>query len=113
MQLTKKIGEEEVKEPTHIDNFIDYGTSFSSKKRSENEDYARWVLNHFRLSAQCKMAFNQFMEPFKLFCEFEGKKYRVIGASRLGDVWLTADFSKEHGYDHRVCVDDCVNWSKS
>ena len=112
MKLIKKIGEKEVKEPTHIDTFIDYGTSFCSDKREENEDYARWVLNNFRLPAQSKMAFEQFMRPFKLFCEYEGKKYRVIGASRLGDVWLTADFSKEHGYDHRVCVDNCSKWAK-
>lgn len=112
MELIKKIGEVETKAPAHVDDFIDYGTSFSSDKREEHEDYARWVLNHFRQPAICKMAFAPFMKPFKLFCDYKGEKYRVIGASRLGDVWLTSDFSKENGYEHRVCVDECSNWSK-
>ena len=107
-----KIGEEEVKEPTHVDDFIGYGSNICSDKNPDNEDYARWVLNHFRLSAMCKNAFEEFMRPFKLFCEYKGEKYRVIGASRLGDIWLASDFKKAHGYDHRVCVDECSNWSK-
>ena len=113
MSLTKKIGEEEAKNPTHVDEFIEYGSDICSKDRAANEDYARWVLNHFRLSAICKNAFSEFMKPFRLFCEYRGVKYRVIGASRLGDIWLTSDFTKEHGYEHRVCVDDCSSWNKS
>lgn len=29
-------------------------------------------------------------------------RYRVIGCSRLGDVWLSANHHREFGYDHRV-----------
>ena len=92
----------------HVDNFIDFGT----KDKYENENYARWILNHFRLSASLKYIFDEFMKDHKLFCEYKGEKFRVIGASRLGDIWLTSDFNKTHGYKHRVSIEDCKNWSK-
>ena len=86
----------------HVDEFID---SYSG------DPYARWVLNHFRLPAILKMSFGQFMEGHKLFCTYEGKKFRCIGASRLGDVWLTSKFENDHGYEHRVNVAECSEWS--
>lgn len=92
----------------HVDDFIEFGTD----NEEEHEKYARWVLNYFRLSATCKLAFHEFMKDHKLFCNYKGKKYRVTGASRLGDVWLTEDLNKEHGYDHRVLIIDCSNWSR-
>ena len=88
---------------THVDDFID---SISSEDK-----YARWVLNHFRLPASLKMLFNEFMEPHKLFCTYEGKRYRCTGASRLGDVWLAEDFNRDTGYDLRVDVSKCSEWS--
>jgi len=68
-----------------------------------------------------KAWFNQFCKPAmdkdqkwltenKLFCMYKGKKYRCIGASRLGDVWLTEHFEREFGYDLRVDVADCSYW---
>lgn len=102
----------EEKEPMHIDRFIDYGTSITKSGREENEDYARWMFNHWRLPAITRMAFDQFMSEHKLFCEFEGEKWRVTGASRLGDVWLTKNFDQDCGYQRRVMVEDCSKWSK-
>jgi len=49
--------------------------------------------------------------PYKIFCEYKGQKYRITGASRMGDVWLAEDFDREMGYDHRVAIDDCSNFS--
>ena len=72
--------------PTHVDEFINYGSGMSN--HVPNERYARWVLNHFRLPAICKLDFDEFMKDYLLFCIYEGKKYRVPGASSLGDVWL-------------------------
>src|SRR5690606_35641309 len=46
----------------------------------------------------------------KLFCTFEGRRWRVVGASRMGDVWLTEDFDSEQ-YTRRVNLDDCSEWS--
>lgn len=87
----------------HIDEFID--NNFCE------HEYARWVLYHFRLPAALKMDFNQFMEGHKLFCSYKGEKYRVTGASRMGDIWLAKDFKRESGYDLRVDVEECSEWS--
>ena len=86
----------------HVDNFID--TEFGKHK------YARWMLNYFRLPAALKNDFSEFMKPYQLRCDYEGKRYRYTGASRLGDVWLAEDLSREHGYDLRVDVAKCSNW---
>jgi len=91
------------KEPTHIDDFID---------DYKQDAYARWMFMHFRLPAHMKMAFDKFIENRKLFCIWKEKCYRVTGASRLGDVWLTSNFKKDHGYEYRVCVDECSEWSE-
>lgn len=41
----------------------------------------------------------------KLFATYEGKRVRVTMASRLGDVGITEDLDKEHGYHKRVYLD--------
>jgi len=108
--LTKDINEESGDEPKHVDDFIYYGTSGLSNS-PEGEDYARFVLNHFRAGAMYRCATDKFMKDFKLFCEYRGKKYRVTGASRLGDVWLHSDFERDSGYTDRVGVTACSKWS--
>ncbi len=99
-----KVDEFKTYEGTHVDDFIDgnYG----------KESYARFVLFHFRLPAVLKIDFNKFMKDYKLFCTYEGKTYAVIGASRMGDVWLTSDLSGNFPYEKRVSIDECSNWSK-
>ena len=89
------------KEPRHIDDFIaDY----------KSDDYAAWVFMYFRLPAIYHSRFEKFMTDHKLFCTFEGKRWRVTGASRLGDVWLAENFNRDCGYDRRVDVDLCSEW---
>ena len=90
----------------HVDEFID-----CPSVRDASIDYAAWVLSHFRLPAMFRCRFDRFMAEHRLFCAYEGKRYRVTGASRLGDVWLSADFKRDTGYDKRVDVDSCSNWS--
>ena len=47
----------------------------------------------------------------KLFCTYtDGKRYRCIGCSRMGDVWLTKHSERENGYDLRIDIDDCTEW---
>ena len=87
----------------HVDEFIDSGF--------RKDTYARWVLNHFRLPAVLKMDFHDYMKDHKLFCQYERKKYRCTGASRMGDVWLSEDFNRESGYELRVDVEKCTEWS--
>ncbi len=85
----------------HVDDFIDNPYA---------DPYARWMFMHFRLPSFQKAAFEPFMRDHKLFCTYQGSRYRVTGASTMGDVWLVKDFNKDHGYDHRVLVAACSNW---
>jgi len=100
----------------HVDDFIDYGLLGESQEGKEpepNVDYARWVLDSFRRTAILKWAFEPFMKHHPLFCTYEGKRYRCIGGSRMGDVWLTTKFGNDTGYEKRVGVDSCSEWGPS
>jgi hypothetical protein len=90
-------------EPRHVDDFID---------DCDTDEYAAFVLDWFRRPAIAHARFGKWMAQFRLFCTFEGARYRCTGASRMGDVWLSADFKRENGYEKRVAVDDCKEWSR-
>lgn len=86
----------------HIDDWID------DKK---NDAYARDWFEKFRRPAMDKLK-----EPDDrlLFCTYDGKRFRVMGCSRLGDVWLNeTTHTGEYGYKLRVDVDGCSEWSKA
>lgn len=95
-------------EPMHVDDWLEIAVA----NKDEAVKYAAFFLHHKRLSASAQMAFRPYVGQHKLFCTFEGKRYRVTGASRLGDVWLHPDFTAENGYEHRVDVDACTEWGK-
>jgi len=83
----------------HVDDFIDDSTS---------DAYAASWFEAFRRPAIDKI---QKPDPRKLFATYQGKRFRVTGCSRLGDVWLHSDFKEDTTYEHRVDVDDCSGWS--
>jgi hypothetical protein len=85
---------------THIDDWVD---------NPRNDDYARWMFLHFRLPAIHQILARKFIKS-RLFCTYARKRYRVTGASRLGDVWLTSSFHRSQGYEMRVAVDSCSEW---
>lgn len=87
--------------PLHVDDFI-------ADPRSDA--YAAWVLDHFRKPALQRARFDAFMRDRLLFCDFEGKRYRVTGASRMGDVWLTLNFKEDTRYELRVDIAKCTAW---
>jgi len=89
----------------HVDTFIDdcYG----------EHKYARWFLFLSRLPAVLRADFEEQIKQYKLFCTWGGERYRCTGASRLGDVWLTKDFNQDIGYQRRINVKDCSEWSKT
>jgi len=90
----------------HVDTFIDdRGNDTSGSK------YAAWFLLLHRLPSMMALEFSEWIDPFKLFCTYGGARYRVTGASRLGDVWLRTDHKKSSGYDRRVDIADCSDWS--
>jgi hypothetical protein len=94
----------------NADYFIDYGTH--PKDGDEpHEDYARWILLHFRQSAALQRTFFKFLDGKRLFCLYKGDCFRVTGASRLGDIWITDNYSQETGYKHRVLPSELSGWS--
>ena len=93
----------------HVDEWVqDMG--FEDKEEDGEIMYARWLMMHWRLPAYMKNNFDRFMSDNQLFCTYEGQRYRCIGGSRMGDVWLATDFSRTHGYDKRVDVAKCTHW---
>lgn len=77
----------------HVDDFVAF------PPEDEEGRYAAFCLMLFRLPAVMSLAFIPWTAQFKLFCTHGGNRYRITGASRMGDIWLASDFSKEHGYD--------------
>jgi hypothetical protein len=87
----------------HIDEWLD------EPPRDENECLAKEWLEHFRRPAIDKD--HDWLGDRVVTCTYQGESYRCIGASRMGDVWLTSHFDRVNGYDLRVYVDDCSNWA--
>lgn len=92
----------------HVDDFIDDVGDVPADE--PHLRYAQWFLHCYRLPALAKMQFRPFL-PSTLFCTYDAQRYRVTGCSRLGDVWLTTDFQQETGYEKRVDVAKCSQWS--
>lgn len=96
----------------HIDDWLD--DVRMPGQITEGEAYARWWLELARFPAWKQMLYRPIMTENRmvLFCTYEGERYRVTGASRLGDVWLTSQFSQRDGYEHRVDVAKCTDWGR-
>lgn len=93
------------REMLHIDEWVSRPVLSQTR-----EAYAKWFFLHARTPAWMQDAFHPFTKDLKLFCTYGGKTYRVTGASRLGDVWLAEDMTRECGYDLRIDVADCSDW---
>lgn len=102
----------------HIDDFLD--DPLIRFKHPELR-YVNFFLSHARKSASDRMAHEPYMAHYQLFVDYEGKTYQVVGASRLGDVWLAESFKKDAQYTLRVAPDfrkfsnwrDKANWRLS
>jgi hypothetical protein len=87
----------------HVDQFID---------AIDTDKYASWILNHFRLPVILKAKFDPFMKKHQLFCTYQEKRWQVIGASRMGDIWLSKKMEITNAnYDLRVNIEKCSDWS--
>lgn len=84
----------------HVDDFID---------DPESDMYAARWFALFRRPADMKA---DKPNHNKLFTTYLYKKYRVVGCSTFGDVWLTSDFNEDTRYELRVDVDMCGDWSR-
>jgi hypothetical protein len=83
----------------HVDDFTD---------DPKSDPYAVSWFEAFRRPAVDKL---RKPDLRKLFATYRGRRYRVTGCSRFGDVWLHSDMGEDTRYEHRVGVDDCVDWS--
>lgn len=50
------------------------------------------------------------LEAHIITCNYKHGHFRVVGCSRFGDIWLSSDLTRNHGYQHRVPVEECSNW---
>ena len=87
---------------THIDDWLDEPAT------NETEKQVKEWLEHYRRPAAYKD--HRWLSARVLLCDYEGKRYRCIGCSRMGDVWLTTNFEAEYGYEKRIDVTGCSNW---
>jgi hypothetical protein len=92
----------------HVDDFID---RFDTGEQTAEVKYARWFFFLHRLAAVHKMEWHEQISQYKLYCDYGGRYWRVVGCSRMGDVWLTSKLDDEQ-YELRVNLDECSNWSK-
>ena len=90
----------------HIDDWL--YERHANPPTAEGEKRALEWLEHFRRPAVKQD--HKWLAANPLFCTYKGKRYRCIGCSRLGDVWLTEHFERENGYDLRIDVADCSEW---
>lgn len=86
----------------HIDEFLDDTMLILDRKELR---YPHFMFNYWRMASMVKSMYRPFMQDFRLFVDFEGMTYRVVGASRLGDVWLTSVLSGSDQYERRVGLD--------
>ena len=86
----------------HVDDFID---------DPDTDVYASWFLNMMRMPAILKCKFSRIIGEYKLYCDYGGQHYRVTGASRLGDIWLAENLERQNGYDLRVNIAECANFT--
>lgn len=92
---------------THIYEWLDHPELLTT----EGERKVWEFLNFRTLPAWEQMQDPDRLKGLSVFCEYEGTKYKITGASRMGDIWLATDFEQIHGYDERVMIDLCKNFS--
>ncbi len=90
--------------PLHVDDFVDSGTG------DMGIHYARLMLGIMRMPSH-GIALDSLTKRFRLFCTYNGERYRVVMASRMGDIGLSKHFEQDTGYSIRVAVTDCREWS--
>lgn len=72
---------------------------------------ARWYIFVNRLPASLRILAQPYITDPKLFADYQGKRVRVVMASRLGDLGITHELSADYGYKLRVAVDELDNFS--
>lgn len=94
----------------HVDEFLD-----STYELIGRDDliYPHYMLGMMRQGHSTLALYRKAIGDKQLFVTFEGKRWQVTGASRLGDIWLTPSTKLDAQYRRRVWLrlDDMTNWS--
>lgn len=74
---------------------------------------ARWFIFVNRLPATLRLlARGRFPDPV-CFADYQGKRVRLVMASRFGDIGITENLDATHGYQARVGIDGLSNFSET
>ena len=76
--------------------------------KDEDEKIAKYFLNEATKPAIEKNY--EWLAKTRLTCLYNGRRYRCTGASRMGDVMITKDWTQVDGYQKRVCVTTLSCW---
>jgi len=88
----------------HVDDWLDDPTTTTSDTIALVKEW----LEHFRRPADDQDS--EWLRRRRLVCTYQEQRYRCVGCSCLGDVWLSKDLDREAGYDLRVDVTECSDW---
>lgn len=112
IDITDLALKQEDKSKLDVQTFIHYGLlGLKNPEKFGNINYARWVMNQYDVPATLSFDTEQYRKKFPLYCTYQGKRYKYVGHSRLGDVWITSNFISD-SYELRVSVLDLENFSK-
>lgn len=112
IDITDLALKQEDKSKLDVQTFIHYGSlGLKNPEKFGDITYARWVMNQYDVPATLSFDIEKYRKEFPLYCTYQGKRYKYVGHSRLGDVWITSDF-KSTNYELRVSVLDLENFSK-
>ena len=79
----------------------------------DTDPYASFVLTYMRGSSAMREKLKRFMGHRKLFCTYNGFRYRVTGVSvQTGSVLLSKDQYKSVGYEVITSPSNCTDWSE-
>lgn len=95
------MAENEAEEMRHVDEYLD---------SQDADPIAKEFLEHARRPAITKD--HKWLADNAPSVMWQGKRYRCVGASRLGDVWLKGDGEPNAYYDHRVDVAELSAWER-
>lgn len=99
-----------VEEVIHYGSFVLVdGTPL--KENPGDLSYARFVLHMYDTPATLAIDIEKFVRKHRLYCDYNGQAYKVVGFSVLGDLWLADNFDR-WDYSLRVDVNQCSNFRR-
>lgn len=97
--------------PGTIQHFLDE-TIYDIHQFTMDDIILRCFLELCLLPAIKTIHYDMLLERMHITCEYKGSRYRVVGASTMGDLWLNKNpnCTLENGYTNRVAIQECSNY---